>query len=321
MKLRSNRFFSLLMVILILWGAIWPGGVNHAYADSASCGATVDDPCIIMTVEQLQAMETNTLKYYELGKDLDLTGRNWTPIGNFFSPFKGHLDGKGFTISNLTIDTGGAGTSNLGLFGSTSDAVIRNIGLIDTSIEGDNGDYVGGLVGYSMNTSLEQVYVTGTISAGSQVGGLAGYTANGAIVKSYSATTISGSSNFGGLVGKTEGFMTVTSSYYNSTLTNTSVTGSPLTTTAMMNSESFSGWNFSDSESGGWRILEGSTYPMHQPTFDRITLNGLAVEVNGEDIALDPTFRSDRLQYEGIVPNPVSSVTVSASALSGASIN
>ena len=42
---------------------------------------------------------------YHLIDDIDMTGVDWTPLGNYDSPFTGTLDGQGYVIKNLNIDT------------------------------------------------------------------------------------------------------------------------------------------------------------------------------------------------------------------------
>ena len=71
-------------------------------------GGTLADPYIITNAAQLQKVNENLEAYYKLGSDVDLTGRNWKPIGNETYPFKGQLDGNGYAIKNLNI----TGTSN-----------------------------------------------------------------------------------------------------------------------------------------------------------------------------------------------------------------
>ncbi len=147
-----------------------------------------------------------------LNKNIDMNGYSLSPIGkkltdssgNAFSSFQGVFDGSYYTISNATINGNG-------LFGYVEDATIRNIGLYNCNIASD-ADYVGGLVGEAINTTIENSYVRlGSISANRIAGGLVGKltidrTKNAnlpqnLIVNSFVDTTIEANS-FGGLVGE-----------------------------------------------------------------------------------------------------------------------
>lgn len=147
-----------------------------------------------------------------LNKNIDMNGYSLSPIGkkltdssgNAFSSFQGVFDGSYYTISNATINGNG-------LFGYVEDATIRNIGLYNCNIASD-ADYVGGLVGEAINTTIENSYVRlGSISANRIAGGLVGKltidrTKNtnlpqNLIVNSFVDTTIEANS-FGGLVGE-----------------------------------------------------------------------------------------------------------------------
>lgn len=332
MTIRNKRIGRAMLAAMILCGSIMPlGERSRVYADFAGegCGDSEYDACIITSVAQLREIgEVGNLgKSFELGADLDLGAiANWDPIASFAQPFTGTLDGRGHTIANLKIDTGGAGTSWRGLFGGSDNATFKNIGLINVSIEAADGDYIGGLVGDSRQTTFENVYVTGSVSGGTNVGGLAGYAQNGAIRYSYSAVTVAGvdtDAKIGGVVGSALGSVVTVFTYYNTELTTDSPVGLPLTTEEMTDSDSFNGidWNFSGDSEEGWAILEGVTYPMHRVAFNRLALGSLEVADGDDPIAFEPEFRADRFAYTATVPNAVASVTVSASAEGDVSVN
>ena len=119
---------------------------------------TESDPYLISTPEHLNQLQLDvnvngvntTGKHYQLTKDIDLSGYdndsdesngNFTPIGKSSSvSFKGMFNGNGKMISNLKIIL--PNQDYIGLFGSisSSTATIRNVGLKDVVIEGN--DYV-----------------------------------------------------------------------------------------------------------------------------------------------------------------------------------
>lgn len=75
---------------------------------------------------------------------------NWSGIKNF----EGTFDGNGYKISNLT--------GSQGLFDSTKNAEIKNIGLENINING-NSEAIGGLIGNAVDTNISNAYTTGNI--------------------------------------------------------------------------------------------------------------------------------------------------------------
>ena len=179
---------------------------------------TESDPYLISTPEHLNQLQLDvnvngvntTGKYYQLTKDIDLSGYdndsdesngNFTPIGKSSSvSFKGMFNGNGKMISNLKIIL--PNQDYIGLFGSisSSTATIRNVGLKDVVIEGN--DYVGGLVGWQgYYSQINQSYSTGSLDGNTYVGGLVGSNYEGNILESYSRASVSGNNTVGGLTG------------------------------------------------------------------------------------------------------------------------
>ena len=91
----------------------------------------------------------------------------WRPIGDGDNPFAAVFDGNGRSISNLAISRD---QSYVGLFGFTSGAVIRNIGLVDNladhSGSSNRNIYIGGLVGLQSGGSITASYATGAAAGG-----------------------------------------------------------------------------------------------------------------------------------------------------------
>ncbi len=159
---------------------------------------TEESPFIITHPVQLQKITDRLDSYYKLGANIDLTGRNWTPIGTSSAPFIGKIDGTGYTISNLNIDNG-EGT-NVGLFGYNS-GIISNITLDNITVKGKTN--VGGLVGYNKGTVTESVVKGNTIGVGDNVGGLIGYNIGTVTNNQTEGTVTNAGNNTGGLIGLT----------------------------------------------------------------------------------------------------------------------
>jgi hypothetical protein len=163
---------------------------------------TPDSSYQIDTADQLILLSRASIlwdKNFVLGADIDLDlnlpGRKvfiQAPI----PIFEGVFDGKGHTISHLTID----GHNYLGLFGRLKwGAEVRNLGVVDVNIIASI-DYVGGLVGQNVG-SVAQCYSTGVVSGNEYVGGLVGQSCYGSVVQCYSSSSVSGRQDVGGIVG------------------------------------------------------------------------------------------------------------------------
>ncbi|WP_209345845.1 hypothetical protein, partial [Flavonifractor sp. AGMB03687] len=123
-------------------------------------------------------------KTIKLGADIDLGGKEWTPIGTDSKPFNGTFDGAkedngNYTISNLYINKGFSNTvanSYVGLFGLTnSPAVIKNVDFENVDIQG--GLYVGAVVGGGFTGSeISNCHVSGEIEIDGwwYIGGIGG---------------------------------------------------------------------------------------------------------------------------------------------------
>ncbi len=125
-----------------------------------------------------------------------------TPIGGVGEPFTGSFDGGGFIISNLTIKDGGR---YRGLFGQASNAILKNINIVNANVDG--GFRTGGLVGHTLNTKVYNSTSSGIIYGDHDVGGLVGCNDGfeSLVFNSSSSAKVVGKSedNAGGLVGWT----------------------------------------------------------------------------------------------------------------------
>ncbi|MDD2231115.1 MAG: GLUG motif-containing protein, partial [Candidatus Cloacimonetes bacterium] len=200
---------------------------NSGYGTSAN-------PYTITNWTQLQNINyasdhTLLSKYYTLSNNINSAtagytalasatangGAGFVPIGTQANQFKGTFDGLGHTIADLYINRP---TMDLvGLFGLTNGATIRNIGIVNANITGQNG--TGGLAGNTYVTTITNAYATGSVTGKGMVGGLVGMTnSSSTITSSYATANVIGSGNqVGGLLG---------AAYTTSSITNSYATGS-----------------------------------------------------------------------------------------------
>lgn len=123
---------------------------------------------IINDLTALQNINGNLAGKYALGSNI--VGAAFSPIGNSLTPFTGVFDGLGHTITGLSINQPSG--SYVGLFGATNSAALRNAGLVNASVTGD--EYIGGLVGSAVGTAVHNSYADVTLTGRRYLGGLIG---------------------------------------------------------------------------------------------------------------------------------------------------
>ena len=147
-----------------------------------------------------------------LDTDIDLTGKNWTPIGTSFSnKYTGTFDGGGHTIKGLTVTTN---DQFVGLFGSIGNAgTVKNVMMEGVQItKNHSSGFAGGVAGYSDGT-IENCSVSGNVSGTVYVGGVVGAQWEGSITGCSSSATVKGMVHVGGVAGQTNGGATLTACY------------------------------------------------------------------------------------------------------------
>ena len=148
-----------------------------------------------------------------LDKNIDLTGKDWTPIGTSArNSYKGTFDGGGHTITGLTVTTN---DEDVGLFGRLNRAgTVKNVVMEGIQITSNqiNGGSIGGVVGFSWGT-IENCSVSGSVSGTVYVGGVVGVQWGGSITGCSSSATVKGMVNVGGVVGQMNGNIPLTACY------------------------------------------------------------------------------------------------------------
>ena len=198
---------------------VWDGSVAESFAGGKG---TKDDPYQIANGSQLAyfAKRVNAEEYgekyadtyFELTEDIDLGGKEWTPIGytvadlimggHEYFVFSGNFDGNGYIIKNLTIGTETSPYSGdvCGLFGATS-GTIEDVVLENVSI-----NYVGG------NHSSGYGFRMGGALVGYSMGDIVNCTVIGLDMKAGSDGSYVALNSIGGLVGIQDGDTTVSHS-------------------------------------------------------------------------------------------------------------
>ena len=148
-----------------------------------------------------------------LDTDIDLTGKDWTPIGtDYDNSYKGTFDGGGHTITGLTFTTN---DEYAGLFGWLNRAgTVKNVVMEGVQITSNQiyGGSIGGVVGSGWGT-IENCSVSGSVSGTVYVGGVVGVQIGGSITGCSSSATVKGTLNVGGVAGQTNSSATLTACY------------------------------------------------------------------------------------------------------------
>lgn len=228
---------------------------------------TEENPYQISSCLALQSMSNDLDAYYELTQDINCSdtvnwnsGLGFVPIGlGTSTAFSGVLDGAGYTISDLFINTTSDDDGSAGLFATSEGGTVSDLTLEDVDISGLGGvggligsasqDYasstrktivsnvhvsgilyaesnlLGGLIGHAIggtrisNSSTNVILTSGSLAA--QIGGLVGWDDEGYIIESYSIGSVTGAYNVGGLIGRVDD-TEILNSYSTANVTSTS---------------------------------------------------------------------------------------------------
>ena len=151
-----------------------------------------------------------------LDKNIDLTGKDWTPIGtDYDNAYTGTFDGGGHTITGLTITTNDQYAGLFGYLGNFNNgaATVKNVVMEGIQITCNHRlGYAGGVAGFSWGT-IENCSVSGSISGTVSVGGVVGVQRDRPITGCSSSATVKGTINVGGVAGQTIFGATLTACY------------------------------------------------------------------------------------------------------------
>ena len=211
----KKRVLSLLLAVVMLWSLL-PTAVFAAGGELSGSG-TEDDPYRIANAADLLAFAAKVNGNEDEGiepqpgacamltNNIDLTGKEWTPIGSGAASYKGTFDGCRFTVSELSITADESWeTDTVGFFGYVDGAAIKNLkvaGSITVTADCVTSPNVGGIAAYVVDApSFENCKSSISIEVNNgdilAVGGIAGYV--------YGTPTFSACTNWGSLISEAE---------------------------------------------------------------------------------------------------------------------
>ena len=228
--------------------------------------------------------------------------KDWTPIGNYDNKYYGTFDGNGKTISGLYFNN--ASIYDVGLFGYISAGTIKNVGVVNSYIKGNEN--VGGVCGLEAGGIIQNCYNAGTVEGKQQVGGICGLTqalmSSTLISCCHNTGTVSGTDNIGGVCGEntSDAYPAIIENCYNTGSVsgttyvggvcgqNASFTGNA-TITNCHNTSSVSGSGYVGGICGYNQMGDGATSIIYHCYYDNVKYTGDAVGVNdcgtvGEDV-------------------------------------
>lgn len=254
---------------------------------SGTGNGTEASPYLIANAIQLDEMRNyvgseNSDKHFSISNDIDLTAliatkypnEGWEPIGNDENAFYGSLEGNGFKITNLWISR--PESNYVGLFSNTTDAVFNNLN-IQLAANGIVGqDYVGILAGSANGGTINNVKVTGIVTAYNYVGGLIGESSSPVSNCQSSGEINTEGDNIGGLIGKTSAEVSGSSSSSNVKNMGTAFVGNFMGGLIGVNQASVSNSNASGSVTGTSTIggLVGDSYAPVSNSFATGNISG-----------------------------------------------
>lgn len=195
----KKKLIGLFVVITGLLAPLLSPGIAGAFSGGGLGSNTY--PYRISNCSQLQEINNDLNARYVLTGNIDCSGTSaWNsgagfdPIGpSYGSQFTGSFDGRNYTISGLTINR--PGQSDIGLFGFIH-GTVKNVHLTNLSVQGNN--YVGGLVGEVIDSTVSGVSVEGTVHGSVVVGGLVGVSANSTFSRTSFTGDVTDTSAWGG---------------------------------------------------------------------------------------------------------------------------
>ena len=152
-----------------------------------------------------------------LTADIDLTGKEWTPVGpNYSNSYTGTFDGGGHTITGLTVTTNDEYAGLFGYLGNFGNAAgtVKNVVMEGIQITCNRRlGSAGGVAGFSRGGTIENCSVSGSVSGTMRAGGVVGVQWEASITGCSSSATVKGLAYAGGVAGETNSGATMAACY------------------------------------------------------------------------------------------------------------
>ena len=191
----KENFFKIFLLITLLFNIILLFFGQKIVAAKISC------------CQDLQNIQNSFNQSFLLQNDIDCTGFNFTSIFSGSVGFSGSLDGKGYLIYNLSINSTNS-PSNYGLFASGSGAQVFDLSLVNVCVDSCAGVFnTGVLFGHCSNCNISNVHIlsngtfTNSVLGTNNLGGFVGCGSAVNIMNSTIQNTFFGKGITGGFIG------------------------------------------------------------------------------------------------------------------------
>lgn len=178
-------------------------------SEPADGNGTNTNPYLVEGPFELAYAAIDKSSHYTLNDDIDIAAIEAFPrLGTVRNPFRGTLDGRGHTISNLKVELPSGADRGVGLFGGLGgSASVRHLVLENAHIDEPDANFVGLLAGRaSRDAEVERVRTSGHATGNRFVGGIIGGVSGGNNVRirrcSSTADLVATSNTSGGIVGQ-----------------------------------------------------------------------------------------------------------------------
>ena len=206
--------------------AEWKAGEEYTYTVSLAAakdpGYTVSEDGKTYNVTSAdgllawnEAVQKDRTLNCTLADNIDLTGKDWTPIGTSIgNSYKGTFDGKDKTITGLTVTTNALYAGLFGCLGTGG--TVQNVVLEGVQITSNHKSGYAGSVAGDSEGNIENCLVSGSVIGRGQnsiVGGVVGHQWGGTITGCSSSATVNAGGYAGGIAGETNGGASLTACY------------------------------------------------------------------------------------------------------------
>ncbi|MDG5766031.1 T9SS type A sorting domain-containing protein [Balneolales bacterium ANBcel1] len=195
--MKKYSCFPLLVSVCIVFAA------PTAPAQFSGGDGSMEQPWQISSAAELAEMRSYRDGHFIQIDDISLAigplDQTWIPVGDSDEPFTGSFDGGGYLIEEMTVYD--PNTNYQGLFGYLDGAVIHNVTLVDSDVQGSR--FVGALAGFAEDSYVENISVSGEIrSFDNYAGGIIGAIDRSIVHYVSSSVNALGNDAVGGIIGR-----------------------------------------------------------------------------------------------------------------------
>ncbi len=173
------QYIIILAVILVMatiCATFLSTSTASAKSDFSQGTGTEENPFVVTTVKEFNAIATRLDAYFVQGANIDFTGEEFYPIGDLTHPFTGHYDGNQYLLTGINAYC--PNKDNVGVFSFIyKGGVVKNVRVENSTFIGNqNVGAIAGMNAGRIEGAVANSDVTSnTNAAGGVVGANSGY--------------------------------------------------------------------------------------------------------------------------------------------------